>query len=106
MRFYFKSSQIPELENYSFKDRSQILAIALTFMTAPDKFILNLLKLLIITPVFILAARAAEWWVLIPMLLAGIFYPIITTPVQLTLSAKYIEKALKKWKKHSEETQN
>lgn len=66
-------------------------------MTAPEKFILNMIKLAILTPVFIFAARVGELWVVIPLLLIGILYPIMTKPFQLNISAKYIPKAIKKW---------
>ncbi|MER2491440.1 DUF6170 family protein [Catenovulum sediminis] len=95
MAFYLKSSQIPELKTYSFTERAQIISIALSFMSVPDKFILNMSKLVVLAPIFIMVAKFEEWWMLIPMIIVGICYPLITNPIQLNLARKHLPKALR-----------
>lgn len=95
MPFYLKSSQIPELKSYSFTERAQIILLATSFMTVPDKFILNITKLAILTPIFIMVAKFEEWWMLIPMVIVALCYPLVTNPLQLNLAKKYLDKAIK-----------
>ncbi|EWH08516.1 hypothetical protein DS2_16951 [Catenovulum agarivorans DS-2] len=95
MAFYLKSSQIPELKSFSFTERAQILLLATSYMTVPDKFILNMAKLCVLAPIFIMVAKFEEWWMLIPMLIVGLCYPLITNPIQLNLAKKHLGKAIK-----------
>lgn len=97
MPFYLKSSQIPELKAYSFTERATIIQQALTRLTVPEKFVLNISKLIILAPIFVMIARFQEWWMLIPMLITGICYPLITNPIQLNLARRHLDAALKSW---------
>ncbi|WP_017444686.1 DUF6170 family protein [Gayadomonas joobiniege] len=98
MPFYLKSSQIPALKDYSFTERAHIIQYALNMLTVPEKFILNISKLIILAPVFVLIARFQEWWMLIPMLITGICYPLITNPIQLNMACRHLDQALASWK--------
>ncbi|WP_016957976.1 DUF6170 family protein [Catenovulum agarivorans] len=98
MAFYLKSSQIPELKSFSFTERAQILLLATSYMTVPDKFILNITKLAILTPIFIMVAKFEEWWMLIPMVIVALCYPLVTNPIQLNLAKKHLDKAIKTFK--------
>ncbi|MCU4674968.1 DUF6170 family protein [Catenovulum sp. 2E275] len=95
MAFYFKSSQIPELKPYTFTQRARIITQAQAYFTVPDKFILNIAKLIVLSPIFVMVARFEQWWMLIPMIIVGICYPLITNPIQLNLAKKYLPQALK-----------
>lgn len=60
-------------------------------MTAPEKLLLNVLKLLIIVPVFAFILRASDDWS--ALLWAGLFifaYPFVLKPIQYTMCAKYL----------------
>lgn len=97
MAFYLKSSQIPELKPYTFTQRAQIIKLAQAHFTVPDKFILNIAKLVVLSPIFVMVAQFEAWWMLIPMLIVGLCYPLITNPIQLNLAKKYLAKALKNY---------
>lgn len=103
MAFYFKSSQIPELKSYSFTQRAHIIKLAQAHFTVPDKFILNVSKLVVLSPIFVMVAQFEAWWMLLPMLVVGLCYPLITNPIQLNLAKKYLSKALKNYKAQTTE---
>ena len=61
-------------------------------LTIPEKTLLNILKLLIIVPVFVFILRAGENW--LALVWAGLFilaYPFLLKPFQYSLSAKYLK---------------
>jgi len=72
MAFYFKSSQIPELKDYTFTERARIITQAQAYFTVPDKFIVNIAKLLVLSPLFIMVAKFEEWWMLLPMIVYSV----------------------------------
>ena len=61
-------------------------------MSVPEKTLLNLIKLLVIVPVFALVLRSVEsWWSLAWAALILLLYPLFVKPLQYSLSAKYIK---------------
>ena len=54
MKFYFTTRQIPGLSQLPLNERLQLLDSAARKLTVPEKTILNVLKLLVIVPVFVL----------------------------------------------------
>ncbi|GEM_PF-2402648 len=103
MAFYFKSSQIPELKDYTFTERARIITQAQAYFTVPDKFIVNIAKLLVLSPLFIMVAKFEEWWMLLPMIVVVFCYPLITNPIQLNIAKKYLPQAIKVFKAESEQ---
>lgn len=60
-------------------------------MSAPEKFLLNLLKLFILLPAFILIFRTfGDWYAMSGALLIFLLYPLILKPVQYSICAKYL----------------
>lgn len=83
-------------------DRMNILEQAANRMTVPEKTILNIVKLIVIVPVFALLLRVVEsWWALAWAGLILLLYPLFVKPMQYSLSAKYIK--LKPTKEKDEE---
>lgn len=93
MKFYFSTRQIPQLGDLTISQRMEKLRAAETKLTAPEKLLLNLCKLLVIVPVFVLILRAGEnWFALLWAALFILAYPFILKPFQYSLCAKYIVK--------------
>ncbi len=86
----------------SMTDRMNVLEQAANRMTVPEKTMLNIIKLIVIVPVFALLLRVVEsWWSLAWAGLILLLYPLFVKPMQYSLSAKYIK--LKPTKEKDEE---
>lgn len=97
MAFYFSTRNIPGLEELPLSERVRILELAATKLTVPEKTLLNILKLLVIVPVFALVIRTfTHWHALLWVLVIVLFYPLIIKPIQYTLCAKYVPQVLSK----------
>ena len=92
MKFYFTTRQFPGLSKLPLNERLQLLDSAARKLTVPEKTILNVLKLLVIVPVFVLVLQTAnDWRALLWAGLIILLYPLFVKPVQYSLSAKYIK---------------
>lgn len=92
MKFYFSTRNIPGLENKSLLERMSILNEATKAMTIPEKTIFNVLKLIVLVPVFVLILRVVENWTsLLWAALVLLLYPLIVKPIQHSFCAKYIK---------------
>ena len=58
---YWNSRSLPELNQLNFRDRMSILRKATDQLPTPKKLILNLLKLLVLIPVFLAIARSGTF---------------------------------------------
>ncbi|MCP3427749.1 DUF6170 family protein [Opacimonas viscosa] len=93
MKFYFSTRNIPGLEDKSLLERMTLLNEAAKAMTIPEKTIFNVLKLIVLVPVFVLILRVVEDWTsLLWAALVLLLYPLIVKPIQHSLCAKYIKK--------------
>jgi len=76
----------------SVTERMAVLEQAGNRMTIPEKTLLNIIKLLVIVPIFALVLRSVEnWWSLAWAGLILLLYPLFVKPLQYSLSAKYIK---------------
>lgn len=92
MKLYFFTKNIPGLGEMSLKQRMTLLEDAGKRMSVPEKTLLNVLKLLVIVPVFVFILRTAtDWTSLVWAFLVFLLYPIVVKPLQYSLSAKYIK---------------
>lgn len=92
MKLYFTTRRIPGLQGLPLAERMRRLERAAKKLTVPEKTMLNILKLLVIVPAFVLLLRiAADWTSLLWALVVFLLYPIVVKPVQYSLSAKYLE---------------
>lgn len=97
MKFYFSPKQIPQLRDLPLRERMIALENAALKMTVPERSLLNVLKLLIIVPVFIFILQASEsWTALFWALLVFLLYPLFIKPLQFSLSAKYLPKEVRR----------
>lgn len=92
MKIYTSTKNIPGLEDVPVTERMALLEQAANRMTVPEKTLLNIIKLLVIVPVFALVLRVVEsWWSLAWAALILLLYPLFVKPLQYSLSAKYIK---------------
>ena len=91
MKLYFSTKQIPQLQHLTLTQRLAAIQLANGKLIGPEKLLLNVLKMLIVIPVFILIIQTAtNWMAIIWALLVTLLYPMLVKPVQYALSAKYI----------------
>ncbi|WP_284217171.1 DUF6170 family protein [Agaribacter marinus] len=97
MKIYTSTRKIPGLETLSLTERMALLEMASKKMPIPQKTILNILKLLVIVPVFVLLLRIADnWWSLAWAALILLLYPLVVKPLQYSMSVQYLPKHIKK----------
>lgn len=86
---YFNSQKIPELAGLNFAQRMEIIRRAADNLPTPTKVALNILKLLILTPLFLLIARSSSGWEMAAYAIAlVVLYPLITRPITFALCRK------------------
>lgn len=92
MPFFLSTRHIPQLANLSLSERMIKVREAEMRLTPPQKLILNLGRLLILVPTFVLVLRTGEnGWALLWAVLIVACYPILLKPLQLHLCAKHIK---------------
>lgn len=99
MAIYFSSDKIPALRAFSLHQRQAILAIAQTKFSAPEKFILNIIKLSLLIPPFLFIANLQGLALLISVLIVLIVYFLVLRPIMLLFSQKHLNKAIAEYKK-------
>jgi len=86
--WYFNSQRIPELAGLSFAQRMAVIRKAADGLPAPTKITLNIIKLLVLVPLFLLIARADGWMIAAYIALLIVAYPLITRPITFALCRK------------------
>jgi hypothetical protein len=99
MAIYFSSDKIPALHDFSLHQRQAILAIAQTKFSAPEKFILNIIKLSLLIPPFLFIANLQGFALFTSAVIVLIAYFLILRPIMLFFSHKYLDKAVVEYKK-------
>ncbi|MAI39517.1 DUF6170 family protein [Alteromonas sp.] len=91
MTFYFSTRNIPALQGLPLAERARLLDQASKRLSVPEKTLLNVLKLLVIVPVFaFILQTATNWTSLLWAFVVFLFYPLVIKPIQYSLCAKYI----------------
>lgn len=94
MKLYFSTKQIPQLQDLSLTQRLEKLQQAERKLTGPEKLLLNILKLCVVIPVFVLILQLSHnWLAIVWALLITLLYPLIVKPVRYGLCVKYIPHA-------------
>jgi hypothetical protein len=94
VKIYTSTKKIPQLADKPLTERMALLEEASRKMTVPEKTLLNVLKLLVIVPVFALILQVADnWLTLLWAALILLLYPLLIKPIQYSLSAKYLKSA-------------
>jgi hypothetical protein len=90
----FFSSQVDALKHLKIRERQTVIAIALSMLSPGNKVLLRLSKLLLLSP-FFLIFTVFEGWLLVPFLiLGGLGYPLLTTPIEILFAKKHLSEAL------------
>jgi hypothetical protein len=97
MAFIFSTNKLVELENYTLHQRQQILTLAASKLTAPEKFVLNILKLLMLVPPFLFMAQLEGIFFIISLFSFLAIYFILLRPVSLIFTRKYLKIAIKQF---------
>ncbi len=85
---YFNSQSIPELAGLNFAQRMQVLRTAADRLPAPTKISLNIVKLIILSALFIMIARADGIAIVGYVVLLVVVYPLLTRPLTYSLCRK------------------
>ncbi len=100
MAFIFSSNDISVLQSYSLKERQQILALANQKLITPQKLVLNLIKLAILIPPFIMVARLDNWLLFLPLIFVLAGYFLVMRPISLLFAIKHLPKAIKDFERN------
>lgn len=87
---YLNSQSIPELAGLNFSQRMQVIRQAADKLPVPTKITLNIIKLLVLVPLFLLIARADGWEIAGYVVLLVLVYPLITRPLTFALCRKQL----------------
>ena len=91
MKVYFSSKQIPQLRHLPLTERLAAIQLAQKKLIGPEKLLLNVLKMLVVIPVFtFIVQTSANWLALVWALLITLLYPAVVKPIYYALCAKYI----------------
>ena len=99
MAICFSSDKIPALHGFSLHHRQAIIAIAQTKFSAPEKFILNIIKLSLLIPPFLFIANLQGLALFISVVIVLVAYFLILRPIMLFFSQKHLDKAVATYKK-------
>jgi hypothetical protein len=100
MTIYFSSNKIPSLQAFSLHQRHAILTLAQAKLSAPEKFILNMIKLLLLIPPFFFIANLQGLALVAAIMLVLFAYFILLRPVMLFFSQKHLDKAIAQYEKN------
>ena len=99
---YFSTKNISELNGLSVKQRQDVIHKAVANLSAGKKITLNVVKIACLTPIFLLLANIESWWLLLYLLIVGICYPLITTPLTLMFIKPLLANARKELEANNE----
>ncbi|MEL0640857.1 DUF6170 family protein [Pseudoalteromonas aliena] len=89
------SSQINELKQFKIRQRQEIIALSLDMLSPSERVLLRIMKLILLSPLFLIFT-VFQSWLLIPFLiLGGLCYPLLTTPIEIYFAKKNLSSALK-----------
>jgi uncharacterized protein DUF6170 len=91
MVIYFSSNNIPALKTLTLKQKRQAISAAEAKLSAPEKLIINLLKLLIIVPMFLYLTWLDGWQLALPVIAAMSAYFLLYRPVFLGVINKHLK---------------
>lgn len=91
---YWNSQSLPGLEGLKFRERMAVIRRASDLLPVPKKLMLNVLKLLVLIPLFMAIARASTMTeALLWALLLILVYPLLTRPLTFWLVIPLIRQA-------------
>lgn len=97
MKLYFSTNHFEQLQRFDFKERQEIIVLANNKLPATAKFVLNLLKLVLLIPPFLLLAKVDSWMFALPVFLVLAMYFVVLKPISLWFISKHIDKAISQY---------
>ena len=95
--FTFFSSHVDELKHLKVRQRQTVIAISLSMLSPSDRVLMRIVKLMLLSP-FFLIFTLFEGWLLVPFLIvAGLSYPLLTAPEDVNFAKKHLGAALKQF---------
>ena len=88
MTLYFSSKNIPALQKLTPQERREAIKKAENKFTAPEKLLLNLIKLGILVPMFLSLVWLSGWQLILPPVIALGGYFLIYRVITLVLINK------------------
>ncbi|MEM5549688.1 hypothetical protein WNY63_02915 [Pseudoalteromonas neustonica] len=98
----FLSSQLPQLKHLKVRQRQDIIAIALSMLSPMQKISLRIAKLTLLIPLFFSLVYIDGWLMILALIVTGISYPILTTPVEIQFSKPFLAEAIKLYNKEKQ----
>ncbi|AZZ97674.1 hypothetical protein [Pseudoalteromonas sp. R3] len=95
----FRLSKLAELDGFALRDKQRIKALALAQLPSSQKVLLNIAKLMLLTPLFMALAFIHGWLLLPVLLLCGLAYPLLTVPLEIQFAKPYLPQAIAEFKK-------
>jgi hypothetical protein len=99
MTIYFSANKIPAFHEFSLHQRQAILTLAQAKLSAPEKFILNMIKLSLLIPPFLFIANLQGFALAASVALVLMTYFVVLRPIMLFFSQKHLDKAIAQYKK-------
>jgi len=90
MIFHKYTKELEKLNSYSLNKKRIVIYNARTNFTVIEKFILNVIKLIILSPPFIFLARLEWLQLVLSMLVSLLIYLIIMKPTNLHFIGKHL----------------
>lgn len=90
---HFSSHTLSELEGLKFNQRMQVIRKAAEHISTPKKLVLNLVKLAILVPFFLVIARYDSATDLLSLLGLAIAYPLVTRPLTFKFCQPYLQQS-------------
>jgi len=88
---HFSSHTLPELHGLNFAQRMQVIRKAADQIPTPKKLVLNLVKLVLLVPMFLLLSQFNQPIDLLPVLLLLLAYPLLTRPLTFFFCQPFLE---------------
>ncbi len=99
MKLYFSSNQFSQLQQYSFADRQQIISLATAMLKPTSKIVLNIIKLLILIPPFMMLANIDSWMFVFPLVFVLVGYFLVLRPFSLFFIHQHLDNAVAEFEK-------
>ena len=103
---YWNSQSLPELTGLNFRERMTVIRRASDLLPVPKKLILNVFKLMVLIPPFMVIARASTLVeALLWALLLIISYPLLTRPLTFIMVKPFLKTARQQQQAHASSSQ-
>ncbi|REL30207.1 DUF6170 family protein [Thalassotalea euphylliae] len=90
MKFYLSSKDIPALAQSSTNERNEKVYRAQQKLTVPEKFILSILKLMLLIPPFLFIARQDWGNTFFSLMICGLAFMLVFKPISFVFIERHL----------------